>query len=205
MDKKLNILLGLILSVTVGVSLALPTFAESSISQETSNGTVSEPTNYDNNIMPISENGEVTPINDEPAPDHTSENGSQDSATYIECRGNNERSYCSNQYICFPRSDGTQGLTCAYAATDNDQLPETYCIEDENGERICNRRDVFQNIIDEGTSGEGEVICATPGEPGCEDSESELWPLILSLSALGATIIFVILINLLGRHHRKDS
>ncbi len=199
MNKKLNILFGFAFSFALSTLLVLPTFAESNISPSVSHGTISEIPNYDDDIMPISEDDEVTPINDESAPNNTTE----DTTTYIECRGNNERSYCSNEYVCFPNSDGTQGLTCAYAATNNDQLPETYCIEDENGERICGRHDVFQNIIDEGTSGEGEVICATPGEPGCEDSDSELWPLILSLSALGATILFVIIINLFGHHSKK--
>lgn len=59
--------------------------------------------------------------------------------------------------------------------------------------------------LEEGTSGEPEVVCASTDEPGCEDAEiteetdPETWPLIVSLSALGATIVIVIIINLFGR------
>ncbi len=76
-----------------------------------------------------------------------------------------------------------------------------------------------QTILEEGTSGEPEVVCADASEPGCEDTnttpeiveedgerteiEPELWPLILSLSALGITIVFVIIINLCGRKKQK--
>lgn len=93
---------------------------------------------------------------------------------------------------------------------------------DENGEfqpcvynKETNTYTPYQTILDEGTSGEPEVVCADKSEPGCEDTDSnpeevatdgeeeelepELWPLILSLSALGATIVFVIIINLFGR------
>lgn len=60
-----------------------------------------------------------------------------------------------------------------------------------------------EDAIHNGTSGEPEVVCADPNEPGCEDEalDPEIWPLILSLSALGMTIIFIIIINLIG--HRK--
>lgn len=63
----------------------------------------------------------------------------------------------------------------------------------------------LNTVIHEGTSGEPEVVCADPTEPGCEDPSIEeeedpaLWPLILSLSALGATVLIVIIINLIGR------
>lgn len=59
------------------------------------------------------------------------------------------------------------------------------------------------NIIHEGTSGEAEVVCASTDEPGCEDEaiDPEMWPLYISLGALGATILLVIIINLIG--HRK--
>lgn len=61
------------------------------------------------------------------------------------------------------------------------------------------------DIIHEGTSGEPEVVCADPNEPGCSDPavDPELWPLILSLSVLGGTILFVIIINLINRNKRR--
>lgn len=81
----------------------------------------------------------------------------------------------------------------------------------------CMTPEEWQNILDNGTSGESEVVCADKTEPGCEDTdtnpeivdengdteelEPELWPLIVSLSALGATVLFVIIINLFG--HQK--
>ncbi len=67
------------------------------------------------------------------------------------------------------------------------------------------------NIEHEGTSGEPEVVCADPNEPGCEnadesaESEPELWPVYVSLGALGTMIILVIIINLLGGKKRKKS
>lgn len=65
--------------------------------------------------------------------------------------------------------------------------------------------DTVENEIDHnGTSGEPEVVCADPNEPGCEDEavEPEMWTLYLSLGALGATVILIIIINLIGRHKK---
>lgn len=68
----------------------------------------------------------------------------------------------------------------------------------------------LEDTIDhEGTSGEPEVICADPTEPGCEDAavedeiDPELWPLIISLAALGLTVLFVIIFNIIGRKRKK--
>lgn len=74
---------------------------------------------------------------------------------------------------------------------------------------------ISETELEEGTSGEPEVVCADESEPDCntsdptpeiveEDGETEpidpeLWPLILSLSSLGATVILVIIINIFGR------
>lgn len=63
----------------------------------------------------------------------------------------------------------------------------------------------LENDIDHnGTSGEPEVVCADPNEPGCEDEaiDPEMWPLYLSLGALGFTILFVIIINLINRRKK---
>lgn len=63
----------------------------------------------------------------------------------------------------------------------------------------------LENEIDHnGTSGEPEVVCADASEPGCEDEavEPETWTLYLSLGALGATVILIIIINLFGRRKK---
>lgn len=61
------------------------------------------------------------------------------------------------------------------------------------------------NIDHNGTSGEALVVCASADEPGCTDEavDPEMWPLYISLGALGATILLVIIINLIG-HQKKD-
>lgn len=93
---------------------------------------------------------------------------------------------------------------------------------DENGkfqaciyDKATNSYSFYQNVLEEGTADEPLVVCADSSEPGCEDTNSnpeiveedgeteeiepETWPLIVSLAALGATIVFVIIINLFGR------
>lgn len=65
--------------------------------------------------------------------------------------------------------------------------------------------DLEDDLIHNGTSDEAEVVCADPNERGCEDEavNPEMWPLYLSLGALGATILFIIIINLVGGHRKK--
>lgn len=62
----------------------------------------------------------------------------------------------------------------------------------------------LEDLEHNGTSGEPEVVCADPNEPGCEDEAvaPEMWPLYLSLGALGFTILFVIIINLINRRKK---
>lgn len=91
-----------------------------------------------------------------------------------------------------------------------------HAIDDSIGNETVNQpMEINEAELDNGTSGEPEVVCADPNEPGCEDKNSnpdivdengdeeelepETWPLIVSLSTLGATIVFVIIINLFGR------
>lgn len=80
---------------------------------------------------------------------------------------------------------------------------------------VCVTPEEAENMLEEGTSGEPLVVCADESESGCEDTdiapeiveedgeteeiEPEMWPLIVSVSALGATVVFVIIINLFGR------
>jgi len=79
---------------------------------------------------------------------------------------------------------------------------------DESADKDCQSRPEsydteLENALDEGLANEPEVICATGDEPGCEEeADPEMWPLYLSLGALGATIILVIIINLVGRRKK---
>lgn len=62
-----------------------------------------------------------------------------------------------------------------------------------------------ENDLDHnGTSGEPLVVCADSSEPSCADEEiePEMWTLYLSLGALGATVLLVLLINLIGRRKK---
>lgn len=93
-------------------------------------------------------------------------------------------------------SDCTEGYVLSVAGT---------CVTPEEAE----------TMLEEGTADEPLVVCTDESETDCEatdsdpeeveadgeleDIEPELWPLIISLSSLGATIIFVIIINLFGR------
>ena len=61
------------------------------------------------------------------------------------------------------------------------------------------------DILHEGLSGEPEVVCAETDEADCDtdyldntEDETALWPLYVSLGALGTMIVLVIIINLLG-------
>lgn len=117
--------------------------------------------------------------------------------------------------------EGDIGIPCPTACYGEDGAFQTCYYNKETGE--------YQNVpleatLEEGLSGEPEVVCADPTEPGCEESpskevtpdtedEAELeaeteeepaaWPMILSFSALGATVVLVIIINLIGRKHKK--
>lgn len=85
-----------------------------------------------------------------------------------------------------------------------------------------------ENMLEEGTSGEPEVVCADANEPDCnknnpaltgenkpeedkaadadEDTETNedapLWPAILSFSALGVAAVLIIIINLASRKRK---
>lgn len=62
--------------------------------------------------------------------------------------------------------------------------------------------DEITDLEHNGTSGEPEVVCADENEPDCspeDTADPELWPYILSLSALGVTFLVIIIINLFGR------
>lgn len=88
------------------------------------------------------------------------------------------------------------------------------CFTDDNGEYICTT--LTETEIEEGTSGEAEVICADPNEPGCSEEETlkaeeesekeagitETWPMIVSFVAIGATVLIIIICSLLGRRKK---
>lgn len=77
--------------------------------------------------------------------------------------------------------------------------------DEATNEPEMNNTDDLNTVIHEGIADEPEVVCADPTEPGCEDpsikdeEDPALWPLIVSLSALGATVLIVVIINLFGR------
>lgn len=106
-------------------------------------------------------------------------------------------------------------VTDSPVSTDSSQTQTTSNCLDENGDLLpnCNIDD-FEGATDEGLADEPEVVCADENEPDCADpddpetlndpedletSDAAMWPLILSLSALGATILFVLIINLATR------
>lgn len=93
--------------------------------------------------------------------------------------------------------------------TDNPTASETSNCLDENGDLLPNcSPDDPSGALDEGLADEPEVVCADENEPDCADpddpenletSDPAMWPLILSLSALGGTILFVLIINFATR------
>lgn len=106
-------------------------------------------------------------------------------------------------------------VTDSPAPTDSPQTQNPSNCLDENGDLLpnCNADDPAGSL-DEGLSGEPEVVCTDENEPDCADpddsetlndpedletSDAAMWPLILSLSALGATILFVLIINFAAR------
>lgn len=98
------------------------------------------------------------------------------------------------------------------AEDDTDYDPD--CFTDENGEEICTT--LTETELEEGTSGEAEVVCADRDEPGCseedtleaeEESEEEAgvvetWPMVLSFAALGVALLAIVIFNLFGRRHK---
>lgn len=153
--------------------------------------TPSDATNYDDQIMPLT--------------DDYDQIDAYDTTAIIECSGNAFSTVCSNDYQCENSQNGEEN--CQYVPFSEIEYD---CGEpDEKGMRICCKRtaEEIANIEHNGTSGEAEVICADENEPDCTpeneaETEPELWPLILSLSALGFTIVFVIIINLIGRRKK---
>lgn len=107
-----------------------------------------------------------------------------------------------------PTSDDTpvEGVIDIDAIDDSTDEPTTVIDTDTNvtiDSNLESDSELENDIDHNGTSGEAEVVCASADEPGCEDeaTDPEMWPLYLSLGALGATILLVLIINLIG--HRK--
>lgn len=194
MNKKA--ILGVIF--TLGLVFSGLNFASASaIGTEVSNETVNQPIELSDDIDTTTPTSEL-----EPAENTTN------------------REFIPGLIVQHGGEGGEDGHTCILEGDIAIPCP-TECY-DENGEFqpcVYNKETgaytPYQTILDEGTSGEPEVVCADKSEPGCEDSnttpeevnendettevEPETWPLIVSLSALGATIVFVIIINLFGR------
>ena len=117
--------------------------------------------------------------------------------------------------------EGDIGIPCPTACYDDDGAFQTCHYNKETGEyQILSP----ETVLEEGTSGEPEVVCADPTEPGCETGPSDevtpntpdeaeeeaetveepaLWPMIISFVALGVTLVFIIVLNLFGRNRRK--
>lgn len=97
----------------------------------------------------------------------------------------------------------SEAETVVTSETEETQSNDDNCIDsiDENCQSRPESYDTDpESALEEGLADEPEVICATGDEPGCEDStEPAMWPFYLSLGALGATIVIVIIINLVGR------
>lgn len=119
--------------------------------------------------------------------------------------------------------EGDIGIPCPTACYGEDGAFQTCYYNKETGEY---QSVPLETALEEGLSGEPEVVCADPTEPGCEegpskevtpgtDDEAELeseteeepalWPMVVSLSALGAMVVLVIIINLIGRSHKKKK
>ena len=100
--------------------------------------------------------------------------------------------------------EGDIGIPCPTECFDDDNNFQEGCRYDRETNTYIIDDATYEDIIHEGTSGEPEVICASTDEPGCEDiedgSEPALWPMIVSLSAIGAAFILIMIINL---SHRK--
>lgn len=101
--------------------------------------------------------------------------------------------------------EGDIGIPCPDECKDTDGNFIDSCYRTDTGYETRKTPDNsdYENAIHEGTSGEPEVVCADANEPGCEDTEDtsdpELWPMILSFSALGVAFVLVIIINLSRR------
>lgn len=188
MNKKY--LLATILGVSFLVGITRAATPAQAISQtqiaadEIADTVTPDNTNYDDQVMPLTNNDDST---------------TYDATAIIECTGDAYSSVCSNELVCETNPDGTESFNCEYALFSE---IEYECGEyNEAGMRPCRKRtaEEIANIEHNGTSGEAEVICADENETDCrpeDNTEPELWPLILSVSALGFTILFVVIINL---------
>lgn len=106
-------------------------------------------------------------------------------------------------------------ITEAPVSPEDPAPSETPDCLDENGDLLPNcNPDGPPGTLDEGLADEPEVVCSDEDEPDCADpddpetlnnpedpetSDPALWPLILSLSVLGGTILFVLIINFAAR------
>lgn len=171
------------------VSNNTPVHAEEDINAATVDDNFGDSTAVPTSLDPETESTET--------PDSTA--ALADSTKIIQCTGSEFHSYCSNDYNCYKNDAGEQ--VCEYIPFSTESY---HCdAADESGQSTCEEIDLAENttnnLAENGTSGEGTVLCADSDEPGCEETSSELWPLILSLSALAICIVFVIVINLANR------
>lgn len=103
------------------------------------------------------------------------EDNTQDSIEPIECTGNEYHSYCGNEYHCTTDDAGIE--TCEYVTTSNTESSE--------------------DVTEESWL---EPISAESAEP---EEDPEMWPVYLSLGAIGVTFLLIVIINLTSRKYNQ--
>lgn len=97
--------------------------------------------------------------------------------------------------ITEPNEDSLEPIECTGSEWHSYCANEYRCEENEAGEQVC-------AYVTESTSDENNAPDQAEEEIEEEieiSTEPELWPMIVSASALGFTLLFIIIINLAGR------
>lgn len=100
--------------------------------------------------------------------------------------------------------DGDPNMNCAEVTTQGD--PEADCI-DGDGMTDCAPISGEEPIEEPGEGSSSERVNLDDDGTGSEESEEEgeapLWPMYLSLGALGAAVLVFVVLNLFGGKKRK--
>lgn len=172
-------------------------FAPATFAEELNSGTVEDYDGSEGEAVPTSSESDIMPISE--TGEDTPETGFKKGEITELTPGN-----------CV--LEGDVGIPCP-----------SECYDDNGNFQACfydAENDTYRTILEEGTSGEAEVVCADRNEPGCSESENletenedldesshavepATWPMILSLGAIAVTIIIIIIFNLLGRKSRS--
>lgn len=86
--------------------------------------------------------------------------------------------------------------------TTSDEIPVTNCLGSDS-EIPENCTTPIDQELEDGTSDEPLVVCADENETDCipeveDDTEPALWPMIVSMAALGLAAVMIIVLNLTG-------